>query len=139
MKFDKFKDLFCTNLLSIIGYIYLIYYLWIHFYYEPLLQQDIIKNSNVDIELSQVSHNILYFNAIIAYTILSILVFIILSVLILIECILREKNIIPELKTPNNKIYKTSFIIGLLLQLTPILYLFLIFIFPIVRYNLMNN
>ena len=132
------KHLFTINLLSIMGYLYLAYCVFLDFYKKPIIMNN-TSPTIIDIDIMQGNNEIMYLLLVKNFILVSFFIFIGILFLVSIECILRKKNIIPELKTPNNKIYKTSFIIGLILQLTPILYLFLIFIFPIVRYNLMNN
>ena len=92
-----------------------------------------------DIDIIQGNNEIIYLLLIKNFILISFSILISILFFALIEYILREKNIIPKFKMPNNKIYKTIFTTGLLLQLTPIFYLLLIFIFPIIKYNLINN
>ncbi len=132
------KHLFTINLLSIIGYLYLIYCVFLDCYKKPIIMNNKFSTIN-DIDIIQGNNEIIYLLLIKNFILISFSILISILFFALIEYILREKNIIPKFKMPNNKIYKTIFTTGLLLQLTPIFYLLLIFIFPIIKYNLINN
>ena len=127
------KHLFTINLLSIMGYLYLIYCVFLDVYKKPIIMNNKFSTIN-DIDIIQGNNEIIYLLLVKDFILISFFIFISILFFALIEYILREKNIIPEFKTPKNKIYKTIFTIGLLLQLTPIFYLLLIFIFPIIKY-----
>ena len=132
------KHLFTINLLSIMGYLYLIYCVFLDCYKKPIIMNNKFSTIN-DIDIIQGNNEIIYLLLIKNFILISFSILISILFFALIEYILREKNIITKFKMPNNKIYKTIFTTGLLLQLTPIFYLLLIFIFPIIKYNLINN
>ena len=138
MKIDKLKNLVFTNILSLLGYIYLILYIWIDCFHIPAMWKAVETGTKYDHEIDGMVTAMLIVNGKIAMIVMAGLIFLAISGAALFEYFLQRKKIIPMFKTPDNKVYKNIFIIGLFLQLTPIisfLYKFIVYIF----YEIFNS
>ena len=138
MKIDKLKNLLFTNILSLLGYIYLIDCIWLDYFQIPAMWKAVESGTKYDHEIDGMVTAMIIVNGKIATIVIAGLIFLAISGAALFEYFLQRKKIIPTFKTPNNKIYKNIFIIGLLLQLTPIvsfLYKFIVYIF----YEIFNS
>ena len=132
MKIDKLKNLAFTNILSLLGYIYLIDCIWLDYFQIPAMWKAVESSTKYDHEIDGMVTAMIIVNGKIATIVIAGLIFLAISGAALFEYFLQRKKIIPMFKTPDNKVYKNIFIIGLFLQLTPIisfLYKFVVYIF----------
>lgn len=127
MIFSSFKNSIFLNLLSISGYIYFVLWLYIYFVIRPDIM-DWQGYPGADPELVGMAHAHVYVDIMFSlFTVCFILssIFILLAI---IEVFLRKKDKIPEFKGFDSFLYSFLFKTGIILQLTPICFVFISFL-----------
>ena len=119
-----------SNILSVIGYIYVVISLWIVFFiqYKIFAQPlDTTKYYEDIVFIRQDQYNVYVIN----YIAIALIIFIFFIILAIIEGLLRKHKKIPEYSPPETKWFSFLFCNGLLLQLFPVISMFLSLFIPI--------
>jgi len=124
MHIKNLKKSISLNILSVIGYIYVVISLWIAFIVQyKIFAQQINPNLDVDSELLVREGH--YYGIIANYIAIALIIFIFFIILAIIEEILRKCKKIPEYSSPETKWFSFLFWNGLLLQSFPVISMFL--------------
>jgi len=122
MKLSRYITL---NILSVVGYIYVLLALYLSFVVKP----EVMNNKYVeDIDMANMTNSFFYSEILIKFVKLSFLILIIFILLFLIELILKRFKVWNIKFECKNKVYNCLFFIGLVLNLYPMVF----FIYPIV-------
>ena len=130
MNIKSLKKSISLNILSVIGYIYVVISLWIVFFiqYKIFAQPlDTTKYYEDIVFIRQDQYNVYVIN----YIAIALIIFIFFIILAIIEGLLRKHKKIPEYSPPETKWFSFLFWNGLLLQLFPVISMFLSLFIPI--------
>ena len=97
MKIDKLKNLVFTNILSLLGYIYLILYIWIDCFHIPAMWKAVETGTKYDHEIDGMVTAMLIVNGKIAMIVMAGLIFLAISGAALFEYFLQRKKNYPNI------------------------------------------
>jgi len=118
--FKNFQNLYSSNILSFIGYVYILYYAFFYFISFPQRIEDLANKEYMSYLLS-IETSTMFIGTFI-FSILTILSFILICAT---EFFLQKKNIIPIFQFSEYKFHRYIFILGLLFQAIPLIFLIL--------------